>query len=163
MSHIENLAGLFKSKDVKVFLIGTKLYRGCWLPNAVFPNGSWFSPDFKIAAQYLASGAEHGKKSSKQPLLYECETTKDLRLVELHGNHIEAFASAYDRNWAHDELPQDISKALALLPKVDLDGFIRPCTGEYFVCFPAAVLKEVSYLAGQAALKVASRVKGYEV
>ena len=163
MTHIDNLAALFNSGTVIAVPAGTKFSRGCWLQLRAFPNGSWFSPDTDGAAQYIAMGAECGRKLSYEPVISQCVTTKELRLIEFHGNHISAFASAYGRNWSHDELPQDIANALALNAQTDLDGFLRPSTAEYFICSPADVLVEVSCLSGQAALEEASKVKGYEV
>lgn len=161
--HIINLAKLFDGRPTLFIPANTKLYRGCWLQQSIFPSGNWFSPTVDGAAQYVAMHAKVGRERNYSPNIFEACTTTDLYFVEFDQNHIQAFESAYGDSWTHERIVKDIPLAFAHLGRTNWSGFYRPQSQEYFVSNPGVDLTQGKTWCSQHALAEASRVKGFTV
>ena len=140
-----------------------KMYRGCWLPQCVFPGGNWFAPTLDEAAQYVAMHAEQGRANNYSPHIFESSSSQTLEFVDLNQSHIQAFDVAYGGNWTHAQIVQDIPLAFAQVGNNNWAGFFRSGTQEYFVCDPSVSLIQGNTWSDQQALAEASRVKGFNV
>lgn len=162
-SHILNLANLFRDQPTRLVKYGTKMYRGCWLPQGIFPGGNWFSTTLSGASGYVAMGANNGRNNNLTPYIFEGATNQNIELIEFDENHIDAFSTVYNGDWKHEQIVQDTPLALALIGHPNCAGFFRPSAEEYFLCNPASILTQGNTLTGQRALTEASRVKGFTI
>ncbi|PQA78063.1 hypothetical protein C5F53_06935 [Rhodoferax sp. TS-BS-61-7] len=147
---------------------GTVLYRGTWLaPGRKFPDGSWFTPIFDKAVQYVGHtkyGLTPNQLESSIPFIFKTQVRREATFIVLEQSHIAAFERAYHpRAWQHEWLPEDIGKAIAMLPDSEgVVGFYRPVTEEYFFYDPSAEIDLVGKWEGMEALTELARVQPAE-
>ena len=160
---IKNLASLFQEATLHTISPSNRLYRGCWQQDLAFTGGMWFSDKPDDAAEYIAMHAQAGRDLGYSPILFEATPVNSIVLTELRGNHIQLFQTAYGGAWSHASLTEDLPVAFASLNRGPIRGFLRPDRNEFFISGVETALNLCKVSSGDAALRVASRVKGFEV